>query len=253
MTALNKEPSVISWIGSIQVFLLFFIGTFTGRLTDAGYFRPVIIAGTVMCVLGTFMASLSTQYWQLFLAQGLCCGLGNGFLFCPCVSLLSTYFTTKRSFALAIGAAGSGSGGMVFPAMVEQLLPRIGYPWTMRALGFVQLGCLVLCCIGLKPRVPPRKTGALVDWASFKEPPYLLFAIGMFFVSFLFRSKPPHAYGKIDILGPLLCLLLSWILCTEYYPRPIYAVHQPSHSLKRDWCYWSHTPRFPGRSIFWGF
>jgi MFS family permease len=189
VSALNKEQSVVSWIGSIQVFLLFFIGTFTGRLTDAGYFRPVLIAGSVVCVVGIFMASLSTQYWQLLLAQGVCVGLGNGFLFCPAISLLSTYFTTKRSLALAVGAAGSATGAMVFPAMVEQLLPRIGFPWTMRALGFIQLGCLAFCCIGMRPRVPPRKTGALVDWASFKELPYLLFAIGMFFVSCLCRSK----------------------------------------------------------------
>lgn len=41
VNSLGKSPSDISWIGSIQVFLVFFIGTFTGRLTDAGYFRPV--------------------------------------------------------------------------------------------------------------------------------------------------------------------------------------------------------------------
>jgi hypothetical protein len=46
MTALNRPPSDISWIGSIQVFLLFFIGTFTGRLTDAGYFRQVFMVGS---------------------------------------------------------------------------------------------------------------------------------------------------------------------------------------------------------------
>jgi hypothetical protein len=38
---LGRSESDVSWIGSIQVFLTFFIGTFTGRLTDAGYFRPV--------------------------------------------------------------------------------------------------------------------------------------------------------------------------------------------------------------------
>jgi hypothetical protein len=38
---LGCSESDISWIGSIQVFLTFFIGTFTGRLIDAGYFRPV--------------------------------------------------------------------------------------------------------------------------------------------------------------------------------------------------------------------
>jgi hypothetical protein len=42
---LGIAPSTISWIGSIQVFLLFFLGTFTGRATDAGLFRPVYIAG----------------------------------------------------------------------------------------------------------------------------------------------------------------------------------------------------------------
>ena len=129
------------------------------------------------------MASLSTTYWQLFLAQGVCCGIGNGCLFCPALSLLSTYFSKKRSLAIGIAAAGSATGGMVFPAMVQQLLPKVGFPWTMRALGFIQLGCLTICNIGIKPRVPPRKTGALVDWASFKEAPYVLFAIGMFFVS----------------------------------------------------------------------
>jgi MFS family permease len=184
VTALNRPPSDISWIGSIQVFLLFFIGTFTGRLTDVGYFRAVFITGSIIGVVGLFMASLSTTYWQLFLAQGVCCGIGNGCLFCPALSLLSTYFSKKRSLAIGIAAAGSATGGMIFPAMVQQLLPKVGFPWTMRALGFIQLGCLIICNIGIKPRVPPRKTGALVDWASFKEAPYVLFAVGMFFVSF---------------------------------------------------------------------
>ena len=183
VTTLNRPPSDISWVGSIQVFLLFFIGTFTGRLTDAGYFRQVFIIGSFLGVFGLFMTSLSTNYWQLFLAQGVCCGLGNGCLFCPSLSLLSTYFTKKRSLAIGLAAAGSATGGMVFPAMVQQLLPKVGFPWTIRALGFIQLGCLIICNIGMKQRIPPRRAGALVDWASFKERPYTLFAVGMFFVS----------------------------------------------------------------------
>jgi MFS family permease len=183
VNALGHSNSDISWVGSVQVFLLFFVGTLTGRLTDAGHFRPVFLIGSFLGVFGLFMASISTKYWQLFLAQGVCCGLGNGFLFCPAVSLLSTYFSKKRSLAIGIAAAGSATGGMVFPAMVQQLLPKVGFPWTMRALGFIQLACLTICNIGIKPRVPPRKTGALVDWKSFKDVPYVLFAIGMFFVS----------------------------------------------------------------------
>ncbi|KAG9247481.1 major facilitator superfamily domain-containing protein [Calycina marina] len=181
VTALGRPDSDIAWIGSIQVFLLFFIGTFTGRLTDSGYFHAVFITGSVIGVFGLFMASLSTTYWQLFLSQGVCFGLGCGCLFCPVMSQLSTYWSTRRSLAIGIAAAGSATGGIVFPAMVQQLLPKIGLPWTIRSLAFIQLPCLIVCNIGLRPRVPPRKTGALVDWASFKEKPYVFFAVGMFF------------------------------------------------------------------------
>lgn len=107
-------------------------------------------------------------------------------LFCPSLSLLSTYFSKKRSLAIGCAAAGSATGGMIFPAMVQQLLPRVGFPWTMRAVGFIQLFCLLVCNLGMRTRIPPRRSGALVDWASFKEAPYSLFATGMFFVSAFF-------------------------------------------------------------------
>ena len=183
VTSLHESPSTISWIGTSQIFLLFFIGTFTGRLIDAGYFRAVFLTGSILSVLGLFMASLSTTYWQLFLAQGLCCGLGNGCLFCPALSLLSTYFSKKRGLAIGLAATGSATGGMVFSAMVQQLLPRVGFPWTMRSLAFIDLACLAVCNLLMKTRIPPRKAGAMVDWKSFKETTYTLFAAGMFFVS----------------------------------------------------------------------
>jgi len=38
-TTLGLPPATISWIGSLQIFLLFFIGTWSGRATDAGKFE----------------------------------------------------------------------------------------------------------------------------------------------------------------------------------------------------------------------
>lgn len=108
-------------------------------------------------------------------------GLGNGCLFCPALATLSTYFSTKKSLVIGIAAAGSATGGVIFPIMVQQLLPRIGYGWTMRSLGLIQLVCLGVCNLGIRQRVPPRKSGALIDYASFKDIPYMLFAAGMFF------------------------------------------------------------------------
>ncbi|PLB51732.1 putative MFS monocarboxylate transporter [Aspergillus steynii IBT 23096] len=177
---LGRPPSDISWVGSIQIFLLFFIGTFSGRATDAGYFKVTLAAGALLELFCIFMTSLCTEYWQLFLAQGVGQGIGCGLMFCPTIALIPTYFTTKRAIAIGIVASGSATGGLVFPAVVMRLLPRVGYGWTMRTLGFISLATLTPCLVFLKQRLPPRRSGPLVEWAAFTELPYALFAIGMF-------------------------------------------------------------------------
>lgn len=176
---LGHPPSDISWVGSTQIFLLFFVGTFSGRATDAGLFKATFVAGSIFQLIGVFMTSLSTKYWQLFLAQGLCTGLGNGLVFCPSLALLSTYFTKNRSLAIGIAASGSSTGGLVYPVIVQQLLPKIGFPWTVRVLGFVMLALQAVTLTFVKTRLPPRKSGPLVEWGAFKEIPYTLFSIGI--------------------------------------------------------------------------
>ncbi|KAF9887140.1 hypothetical protein FE257_010515 [Aspergillus nanangensis] len=200
--SLGRPPSDISWVGSIQIFLLFFVGTFSGRATDAGYFKAILTAGALLEVFSIFMTSLCTQYWQLFLAQGVGQGLGCGLMFCPTIALIPTYFTKRRAIAMGIVASGSATGGLVFPAVVMRLLPQIGYGWTMRILGFISLGTLIPCLLFMKQRLPPRRSGPLLELAAFKELPYVCFASGMFlnfwgiYVSFFYIGS----FGR-NILG----------------------------------------------------
>ncbi|PYI30806.1 MFS monocarboxylate transporter [Aspergillus indologenus CBS 114.80] len=177
---LKRPPSDISWVGSIQIFLLFFIGTFSGRATDAGYFKVILTFGAILELFCIFMTSLCTQYWQLFLAQGIGQGIGCGLMFCPTIALIPTYFTKKRAIAIGITASGSATGGLVFPAVVMRLLPQIGYGWTVRTLGFISLATLTPCLIFLQQRLPPRRSGPLIELTAFRETSYALFALGMF-------------------------------------------------------------------------
>ncbi|KAK4164652.1 major facilitator superfamily domain-containing protein [Cladorrhinum sp. PSN259] len=201
-TALNRPPSDISWIGSIQIFLLFFIGTFTGRLTDAGYFRQVFAVGVIFQLVGVFCTSVAKTYWQVFLAQGVCMGLGNGCLFCPCIATVSTYFSKKRALALAIAACGSATGGLVFPSMMRELLPRVGFSTTMQAIGAVQAVSLGVGCVFLRQRIKPRRSGELVDWGAWKEGEYVFYAVGSFtcFIGLYFPFYYVAAFSR-DIIG----------------------------------------------------
>lgn len=142
------------------------------------------------------------RYWQLFLSQGLCTGIGNGLIFCPSLALLSTYFSSKRALAIGFAASGSATGGLVFPVIVQQLLPKIGFGWTVRVLGFVMLLLQVVAFVFTKPRMPPRKTGPLVELAAFRELPYTLFSVGMFlsFWGLYFAFYYIGSFGR-DILG----------------------------------------------------
>nr|POF04192.1 aspyridones efflux protein apdf [Quercus suber] len=95
-----STPSAISWIGSIQAFLLMLGGSITGPIYDAGYVHHLIFTGSILIVVGLMMVSLCTQYWQVMLAQGIAVGLGSGCLFVPAVAILSTYFSSHVAVAM---------------------------------------------------------------------------------------------------------------------------------------------------------
>lgn len=178
-SVLSESPSTISWIGSIQVFLMFFLGTASGRAADAGYFRLVFSIGVFFQLLGIFMTSLSTTYWQFFLSQGICTGVGMGLLFCPIVSVVSTYFLKHRAKAVGFIAAGTGTGGLIFPIVAQKLLPSIGFGWTVRVMGFIMMGTMCLPLAFSKSRLPPRRIGPLVEWQAFKDRSFTLYTIGV--------------------------------------------------------------------------
>lgn len=188
----------MAWIGSLNVFLIFFVGTLTGRLVDAGHFRPVFLAGTALLAVGVVCVSVSSAYWHLMLAQGLCLGLAHGCLFCPALAVLAAYFDRRRALALGIAACGSSTGGLVFPVMVRQLLPAVGFAWTVRAMGLVQLATMAVAIALVRPRMRPRPTGPLIEWSAFRELGYTFYAAAAFFV-----RKPP----------PLL--VLGWLILSH--------------------------------------
>ena len=59
--------------------------------------------------------------------------------------------------------------------------PRLGFGWTTRVLAFINLGFLVLVFVFLRPRLPPRTSGPIIDLAAFRQPVYATFVIGVFF------------------------------------------------------------------------
>lgn len=83
----------------------------------------------------------------------------------------------------------------MYPIAVKRLIDTVGFPWAVRAMAFIMLGTLIFGLALLKPRLPPRKSGPIVDFAAFKEPAYTTFVIGLalgfcaFFIPFFYSES----------------------------------------------------------------
>ncbi|KAK0275153.1 hypothetical protein LTR35_011201 [Friedmanniomyces endolithicus] len=185
----GTSPSSISWIGSTQLALVFGLGVPVGRLVDQGYFRFVFHSGSVIMLLGIFCTAWCKTLWSLWLVQGLMTGLGMGMVFCAGIVALMTWFDERKlGAAMAVGAAGSCIGGIVYIVVARHFLLTHGFPTTMRVLGAISAAALIPPNLVFRVRGQRNKLKARRQHATssnimlgFVSPAYLLAAAGMFF------------------------------------------------------------------------
>ncbi|TPX13043.1 uncharacterized protein E0L32_006469 [Thyridium curvatum] len=222
----NRSPSDISWIGSTQNFCLMAVGVLIGPLFDAGYFRSLLVIGAFLVTFGFMMTSLCTTYWQVMLAQGICLGLGTCCLTIPSIALVPMWFTGhRRTWSMATATIGSCLGATVNPLLFAALQPRIGFPWTVRVMGFISLALCSFAIAVARPRYKTRpiaqRTSArpsfrtIIHNAALGERTYLLYSASIFFnnvgyfePSYYIQSYAiDHGLGGYAVVGYLLTIL----------------------------------------------
>ena len=156
-----------------------------GPIFDHGWSRQLIGGGTLLTVFGMMMTSLGHEYYQLFLAQAVCVGLGSAMTFLPSVAILPRYFSTKRALATGITASGGSVGAVIYCIMFRQLQPRVGFGWTTRIIGFVALaGLTASLCLMKQRHQPQQQVRAMVDLSAFRSMPFAICITG-FFLTFI--------------------------------------------------------------------
>ena len=89
----------------------------------------------------------------------------------------------------------------------------------------------------LRPRLPPRKSGPIIEWAAFLEPAYVLFSIGVFLMFWALY----FGFFYVRLSGPLPPPInTELIMITDQHLLP------PSHRLHRPRI--SKSPPYPQRS-----
>ncbi|OAX38725.1 MFS general substrate transporter [Rhizopogon vinicolor AM-OR11-026] len=181
----DLSPSTISWIGSVQYALVYIPALATGRLFDLGYFKIPCFATSCVLVACTFVIAECTQYWQFFLVQGLVTGVSCGIIISPALVVVSHWFSPKRrGFALGVAAVGSSAGSTLFPAAAQNLIPLIGFKWTVRVFGFILIATLGAANILIERRLPPSNIhGGLFNLKAFRNKAFTFYCISGIMVS----------------------------------------------------------------------
>lgn len=76
----DETASTITWIGSVQLFVLFAAGIVVGPAFDRWGSRKLMSTGTLLLLVSYLAASLSTEYYQILLSQGFLFGIANALL-----------------------------------------------------------------------------------------------------------------------------------------------------------------------------
>ncbi|KAJ5505618.1 Major facilitator superfamily domain general substrate transporter [Penicillium expansum] len=145
----DYSSSDVSWITSMEFFFMLFTSPVAGKLFDSYGPRVPIAIGSVLHVFGLMMASLSSKYYQLMLSQSVMSGIGSSLIFTPAMTAPQTWFRQKRGIVGGLTVAGSSLGGVIFPLMVQHLLPQVGFGWTMRICAFMILGLLIIANLAI--------------------------------------------------------------------------------------------------------
>lgn len=175
---LHTPPSTIAWIGSTQYALAYLPSLVTGRLFDLGYFKIPFFAASCVLVACTFLIAECTQFWQLFLTQGVGLGMSCGFLFSPAIVSVSQWFSKRRGLALSTTALGAALGSIVFPVAAQKLIPLIGFRWTVRVFGLILMATMGTANIFLKRRLPPVNVrGGLFNLKAFHNKAYFTYCV----------------------------------------------------------------------------
>lgn len=161
-------------------------GPIIGHLYDRYGPRYLVLGGTFLHVFGLMMASLSTQYYQLLLSQGICSAIGASAIFQCSLNSLHGWFSKKRGAAFGISATGSSIGGIIFPITTSRLIREVGFPWAMRTCAFIILFLLVIANVTIAARHPPHPHSPTRSQLAkpFREPNFVLVAVGIFLFTF---------------------------------------------------------------------
>ncbi|OTA69331.1 MFS general substrate transporter [Hypoxylon sp. EC38] len=178
------DSSTIGWIFSVYLFIVFFFGIQVGPIFDRYGPRLSVLAGSLLVVASQLLLGLCEQYYQILLTYSILGGLGGALLNVPAYGVIAHFFKRRRGLATGIAATAGSVGGIVFPIFLQAVIPKLGFAWATRIIGFMLLFLSVIANVLIRSRLPPSShpVRVLPDWSLFKDLKFSFCCAGVWFM-----------------------------------------------------------------------
>ena len=183
----GHSQAAIGWLFGMYSFLLFFGGLQIGPVFDAKGPKWLLLAGSILTLTSMIILGFCHTYWHFMVVYSVMGGIGCSLVFTPAMASCGHFFFRRRGRATGLVSTGGSLGGIVFPLMLQKLLPQIGFAWATRAVALICLVMLSIGCLLVHSRLPKKKAtkeNILPDFRIFAEPLFALTCAGIFFIEF---------------------------------------------------------------------
>ncbi|OTB07496.1 hypothetical protein M426DRAFT_317802 [Hypoxylon sp. CI-4A] len=178
------DSSAIGWIFSVYLFVVFFAGIQVGPIFDRYGPRYLVAVGSVLVVASQLLLGLCEEYYQILLTYSILGGLGGALLNVPAYGVIAHFFKERRGLATGIAATSGSVGGVAFPLMLQAVIPKIGFAWSTRIIGFIMLFLSAIANLLVRSRLPPstHPIRVMPDWSLFKDLKFTFCCAGVWFM-----------------------------------------------------------------------
>ncbi|ETS74031.1 hypothetical protein PFICI_13897 [Pestalotiopsis fici W106-1] len=167
----DSSPSTISFIGTLQITLMYLSGAPAGALFD-------LYGSKAMALLVCRCRGIIVYVGNIFHEAK--CRLA-AIPRSPALTVVGQHFKKRRALAMGIVASGSSLGGVCLPVLFSKLVPRIGFPWSIRVGLLILLICYAVA-IAISPSGNPKRKMKsikdLLDYRGFLDIRYACLAAG---------------------------------------------------------------------------
>ncbi|KAJ7911847.1 hypothetical protein B0H13DRAFT_2327979 [Mycena leptocephala] len=149
--------------------------------------------------------------WLTVLGASLVASATFGFV--PCPAVCAHRFKRRLAFAIGFTGAVSSLGGIIYPIMINRLIPRIGF-----GVALIVLSCFGIVSFAVKTRRPAKPLpplSKLLAFRAFRDPCYVCLCLGGWFS--VFSTLNPFfyvgLYGSIANGRPSITPYYLAIMC----------------------------------------